>query len=238
MNKTALVLITTGILLCASLCAQTRGGSRNPEWELSFYAGMASLGETTSDTPIEDSSDFLSSSIKPDNGLLLGARITQNLGRHFAAEMDYTFADHKGKFNNPTPLSATLNLDQTTHSFFYDILLYVTDSSSRLRPYVSGGGGATYFALDGSIKDLSQQMGFSMKNCWELGLRVGGGIKYRLSEKIGVRADFKDQISDSPSYGLPPYIPVVDSIPGGGFAPSGTLHNMQMSVGVIYYPGQ
>ena len=225
-------------LLCATVSAQPRKGNSSSEWELSFFAGMSSLGESSSTTPIEGSTETLSSSVDPGDGVLLGTRITQNLGRHFAAEMDYAFSGHGGTLKNPTPSTPPLDMDQTTHSFFYSLLFYLRDSSSSLRPYVSGGGGATYFALDGSIKSTSEQLGFSMKNCWELGLRVGGGVKYRLNERIGVRADFTDQISDAPSYGLPAVVPVVDGVPGAGYAPSGTLHNMQVSFGLIYYPGQ
>ena len=236
MKKQFVLISAILILLCPMVSAQTLRGAGSPEWELSFFAGMADLGETSSSTPIENSTAILSSSMEPDSGLLLGARVTQNLGRHFAAEMDYTFADHSGTFLNPTPSTSSLEMDQTTHSFFYNILFYLRDSSSRLRPYVSGGGGATYFALDGSIKSTSEQLGFNMKNSWELGLKVGAGVKYRLNEKIGVRADFTDQISDSPSYGLPSVVPVVNSVPGAGYAPSGTLHNMHVSFGLIYYP--
>lgn len=237
MKKKLIPLLTAWLVMCAPASAQILTKTSPSEWEVSFFAGMANLGDTSSSTPIEDSTDILSSSVETDNGLLLGTRVTQNLGRHFAAELDYAFADHSGSFRNPTPSTAALEMDQTTHSFYYSILFYLSDASSRLRPYVTGGGGATYFALDGSIKSTSEQLGFNMKNCWELGLKVGAGVKYRLNERIGVRADFTDQISDAPSYGLPSVVPVVNSVPGAGYAPSGNLHNMHMSFGLIYYPG-
>lgn len=238
MKKNILALVTAGFLFCATASAQSTGRDRNPEWELSFFAGMSSLGETSSTAPVEDSTATHSSSIKPDDGVLLGARITQNLGRYFAAEMDYTFADHGGSFANPTPAVPALNMDQTTHSIYYNLLFYLRDSNSRLRPYATGGVGAALFALDGSIKSTSRELGFPMKNSWELGFRVGGGAKYRLSDKIGVRVDFADQISDAPGYGLPSRVTVTDAIPGAGYVPSGTLHNMQISAGLIYYPGR
>ena len=233
MKKYIFVLLSAGLILCTTVSAQQQRVNSNPEWELSFFAGMAMLGEAEANTPIEDSSDFLKSSIDPDNGILLGARITQNLGNYFAAEFDYTFSDHSGTFNNPTPSTPALDLDQTTHSFFYNLLFYARDPYKSLRPYVSGGVGATLYALDGSIKSTSKQLGFSMNNNWKAGLRVGGGVKYKLSDKIGVRVDLSDQLSDVPSYGMPSVVPV----PGAGYSPSGTLHNIQMSFGLIYYPG-
>ena len=236
MKKRFLILITAATLLYSNVEAQNQKDKTTPEWELSFFAGMSSLGETSSTAPVEGSTGTHSSSIKPDSGILLGARLTQNLGRYFAAEMDYTFADHSGTFSNPTPVIPSLNMDQTSHSLYYDLLFYIRDSNSKFRPYATGGVGVTYFALDDAIKSASEQMGFPMNNSWEVGIRVGGGAKYRLSDKIGIRADFTDQISDTPGYGLPSTVTVVDLVPGAGYSPSGTLHNMQMSFGLIYYP--
>ncbi len=237
MKKYFFVLLTAGLILCAPLSAQSGRIKKNPEWELSFFAGMAMLGEAEANTPIEGSSDFLSSSIEPDDGILLGARITQNIGNYFGAEFDYIFSDHDGKFVNPTPDTAKLDFDQTTHSFFYNLLFYARDPYKALRPYVTGGIGATLYALDGSIKSTSKQLGFSMNNNWKAGFRVGGGVKYRLNNKIGLRVDLADQISDTPSFGLPSVVPVENSVAGAGYSPSGTLHNLQMSFGLIYYPG-
>ncbi len=238
MNKTFLILITAGFLLCPTVSAQNQRKNSPSEWESSFFVGMSSLGETSSNTAVEGSSETHSSSIEPDAGVLFGARITQNIGRYFAAEMDYTFAEHSGTFSSPTPTTPSLNMDQTTHSFFYNLLFYLRDASNNLRPYATGGVGATYFALDDSIKSTSEQMGFPMKNVWKLGFRIGGGAKYKLNDKIGVRVDFTDQLSDAPSYGLPSVAPVADSVQGAGYSPSGTLHNMQMSFGLIYYLGK
>ena len=236
MKKYCIVLLAIGILVASIGYAQTGRVKKNPEWELSFFAGVSMLGEAEANTPIEGTADFLSSSIEPDDGLLLGARITQNLGDYFAAEADYTFSDHGGEFKYPTPSTPALDLDQTTHSFFYSLLFYTRDPYKNLRPFITGGIGATLYALDGSIDSTSEQLGFSMNDNWKFGFRVGGGVKYRLNDKIGVRFDLADQISDTPAYGMPSVVPVEDSIPGAGYAPSGNLHNLQMSVGLIYYP--
>lgn len=232
------IAIIVGLIFFIPVNGQILNRTGSPEWEISFFAGMAKVDDADSNTPIEGSDALLPSSVDSGNGVLLGARVTQNLGRYFAAEMDYTFADHSGTFRYPTPSTAELDLDQTTHSFYYSLLLYLRDSGSNLRPYITGGGGATLFALDGSIKSTSEELGFTMKNCWEIGFKVGGGVKYRFSERIGFRADFVDLISDAPSYGLPATVPVNDSVVGAGYAPSGLLHNLQTSFGIIYYPGE
>ncbi len=238
MNRLFLILITAGFLLCQAVSAQDQRKNNSSEWELSFFAGMSSLGETSSNAPIEGTSETHASSFEPDSGILLGARITQNFDRYFSAEMDYTFSDHGGTFSNPTPTIPSLNMDQTSHSLFYNLLFHLRDSSNNLRPYAAAGVGVTYFALDDAITSATEQLGFPMKNDWELGFRVGGGAKYRLNDKIGIRIDFTDQMSDTPNFELPSVAPVNDSVIGAGYAPSGTLHNMQMSIGLIYYPGK
>jgi len=158
-----------------------------------------------------------------------------DLTRHWTLEADYGFGR-----NNQRIIEEDLdqrNFGVTVGQVHFNFVRFLTDSESRIRPFVTGGLGIVRFnptdeakvaALTGDFIDDPTQLDSSTK----LSLAVGGGIEARLSRWLGIRFDLKDYISPIPRFGLSE----TSSGPGGIFFPvSGVVHNVETAAGIVFY---
>jgi len=222
--------------LSSLVAAQVQQAARHEEWEASFFGGFASVGDQSSLTPVEGQSSARSVGLDYKNGYLLGARVTQNLGDTFGAELEYSFADQPLDFINLRPSLPKLSVKHNIHSIVYSVLVYPFDQSGRLRPYGTIGGGTSFFYIGKDSKNQAATQGIVLKDRWKFAFSFGGGVKYLLTNKIGVRLDVRDQITGVPNYGLPD---TSASLPGGelgaAFRADGRAHNWIVNVGLNYY---
>lgn len=223
------------ILLQCPLLAQYSQGyvQQQKKWEFSFLAGVSSSGDQTSSTPISGQELTRNVGLEYASGYLVGFRITENLGEHFGAELEYSFANQPMAFRNLRPNLPRLELDHREHSVVYDVLYYPLPRSSRIRPYALAGIGACFFQIDGDSMDDALSQSVSLRNRWKLAGTWGGGVKYFITDKWGVRFDIRDQISGIPDYGLPHVAPSFQGVSGPAFKPDGLLQTWQISAGVL-----
>ncbi len=158
-----------------------------------------------------------------------------DLTRHWTLEADYGFGR-----NNQRIIEEDLdqrNFGVTVGQVHFNLVRLLTDSESRIRPFVTGGLGIVRFnptdeakvaALTGDFIDDPTQLNSSA----QLSLAVGGGIEARLSRWLGIRFDLKDYISPIPRFGLSE----TSSGPGGIFFPvSGVVHNVETAARIVFY---
>ena len=227
-----LALIST--FLSAPLWGQIRLFPRENKWEVSFFSGLSSLGGDSFVTPLQDGGTQMVF-LDYDAGLVLGARITENLGQHFGAEFEYAYADHDLFFAGLSPSAPSLNLDQKVHKFSYSGLYYLKDRNQRVRPYASGGIGASFYELSSQSEGEALQAGVTVKDRWKLAFSWGAGIKVHAGRRWGLRLDFRDHVTGVPNYGLPEQAPLIaPGQTGPGFRPDGLLHNWQLTGGIMY----
>ncbi|MGW8179921.1 MAG: hypothetical protein ACWGQW_14345, partial [bacterium] len=112
--------------------AQNPADTGYKEWEASFFVGFSAASDQTSLTPIEGQSSARPVGLAYKDGYLLGGRITQNLGSHFGAELEYSFADQPLNFIDLTPTLPDLKVDHGIHSIIYSALIYPFDRTKRL----------------------------------------------------------------------------------------------------------
>ena len=111
---------------------------------------------------------------------------------------------------------------------------FLTDSESRIRPFVTGGLGIVRFNPTDEAKVAALTGDFiddptTLDSAIEFSVAVGEGIEARLNRWIGIRFDVKDYISAIPRFGLDE----TSSGPGAGFFPvSGAVHNVETAAGV------
>ena len=241
MRKQITRLIVPVLLLSILPCfteAQSQKPPRHTEWEASFFGGFAAANDQTSLTPVEGENEARKVGLDYKRGYLLGTRLTQNLGAYLGAELEYNFADQPLTFINLRPDLPTLDVKHDIHSIIYSILFYPFDRSGRLRPYGSIGGGTSYFHIRKQSKNDAAAEGIVLKDRWKFAFSFGGGVKYLITNKLGVRVDVRDQIAGVPNYGLPDTSPV---LPGGAigaaFRADGQVHNWMVNVGFNYYWG-
>lgn len=227
-------LLAATILFQFPLMAQFPGPEVHKEWEFSLFGGASFLDDGTFLTPVEGLEIPRNVGIDYDSGYLVGVRVTQNLGRHLGAELEYSFANQPLGFQDIQPSLPALDLDQRIHSILYNILIYPLDRSSRWRPYGSIGGGTALYQLDPDSEIDALNEGLDLKDQWKFAFAVGGGLKYMLHDQWGVRFDVRDQITGVPDYGLPRTAEVDQGEIGPALRPQGNFHNWQVSLGLIY----
>jgi opacity protein-like surface antigen len=225
------LLILVMALTFIPVAAQPPGVIRpeSEKWEFSIFAGSSHRGGDIFLTPGEGVAarnvglDFAS-------GYLVGARITENLGDRFGAELDYSLANQPLQFTDLAPGLSSVDLSHRVHSITYSILVYGLDRRSRLRPYGAVGPGVSLFETYGDSENRARAQGLALRDRWKFGMTLGAGVKYHLAGNTGFRFDVKDHVTGVPDFGLPRTATLLNP----GFKPEGRLHNWQISVGFFY----
>ncbi len=136
------------------------------------------------------------------SGFRLGGRFNFNQGRFLGHEIGVGY--------NRTSLA--VGPDKSGMSMiqvFYDFLLHALPEGSAVRPFVCGGGGFSSFYPPGTSVSTG---GFT-----KFGYNYGAGVKFKVSEKYGMRLDLRDYVTGKPF---------------GNFADvRGRLHAIEMSAG-------
>ncbi|MGH9340231.1 MAG: outer membrane beta-barrel protein [Acidobacteriota bacterium] len=220
-------------LLPSPTLAQPRVPGIFPEfdkWEVSAFFGVSYLDDNTFATAQEGGQTQLVG-LNFANGYVAGARITENLGENFGAELEYSYANHPMTFENLAQDLPRLDRHHHVHKLSYSILYYPLDRHSRIRPFGSVGGGASFYQASGDAGDQAIGQSVELKGRWKAAFSYGGGVKIKLDEKWGLRADIRDHVTGVPDFALPsqsidPAVPAI--------RPQGELHNWQVSLGILY----
>jgi hypothetical protein len=144
--------------------------------------------------------------VRLENGHGLALRLDIHSNRFLAHELSYGYDRDKltlaGEDQGPV----------TVHQFFYDLMLHLTPREVPVRPFVAAGLGFSGFFPPES--DLVQTAGIT-----KFGFNYGGGLKFKLHRRLGLRVDIRDHISNKPN---------ILSLPDV----TGKLHQLEFSAGV------
>src|SRR5689334_15346945 len=69
------------------------------------------------------------------SGYQIGARVAENLGDFWAADLEYTFANQPLRFTNLSPNIQSLSLGHSIHRLSYNVSYLVPVGLNRFRPY-------------------------------------------------------------------------------------------------------
>lgn len=202
-------------------------------WETSFFFGTSSAGDSSFATPLSEGG-AKQVGMEFESSYVLGARVTENLGQYFGAELEYAVSNRPLVLTNLLPAIPRLELDHKLHQLAYSVLVYGADRSHRLRPFGSIGFGTSLFHVSGSSQDEALEQGVDLKNRWKLAFTFGGGLKFRAGRNWGLRVDLRDQISGFSDFGLPSQASAADPA-RAGIRPNGLVHNWNISGGISYY---
>ncbi len=124
------------------------------------------------------------SELKLDNGLRIGARLSMN--RWFLGhEISYSWQRSQFRQEGQDPASMSIQ------NIYYNFVVHATPEGTAIRPFVTGGGGVSTFFPPG-VSSLSG----SGDN--KFGFNYGGGVKFRLTDKFGLRLDVRDHVTGRP----------------------------------------
>jgi opacity protein-like surface antigen len=123
--------------------------------------------------------------VELDNGFRINFRMALNTWRFMGHEFGYAY--------NRTHLYilGQDNGGMAVHQGFYNFLVYALPEGSRVRPFATGGIHFSNFVPPGS----SAQYGGGQT---KFGINYGFGVKARLTDKWGVRVDYRQYNTGKP----------------------------------------
>ena len=130
----------------------------------------------------------------PAAGILFG----HDLYARWSGEIRYLFEVRDSRLTSP---GASANFAGQAHVLEYDVLFHLRSRESRMRPYAALGAGMKFFRGTGAEvawRPLMQYAYLTHTNELKPMLSVGGGLKFRLSGRIVLRLDFRDQLTRFP----------------------------------------
>ncbi|MEW5975527.1 MAG: outer membrane beta-barrel protein [Acidobacteriota bacterium] len=128
---------------------------------------------------------------------------------------------------------APLELKGNIHQFFYNTIFYpFRYEGSNVQPFVTGGIGLANYRIDGESRRQPLAPPGLDSSDRRFAFNYGFGVKAKLNSLIGVRADFRHNFSDVPSFGLPKE----SSNPAQLVLPiQGKLQNFEASAGIYLH---
>jgi opacity protein-like surface antigen len=233
-TRLLLLLIVISCMPVAAL-AQVRG-SLHRDWEFGVFGAAVSAGDRTVATPVAGVSGQTSRGVgmKVSKAAEMGFMITQNLGRHWAANLEYSLANQPLTFQNLGDAIPTFKAGQAVHRMAYEVLYLPRPPSQRLRPYVFAGPGIALFHIHKQSKTAASSLGMHLSDPWKPTLNWGGGVKFLIQDHFAVSGHFSDAISGLPRYGLPRKAAFWSNQFHPGFDARGIMHNWRIGAGFIY----
>jgi Outer membrane protein beta-barrel domain len=158
------------LLAAAVVLLGASSSARAQSWELSGFTSYTPSSELEHVAPQLDD-------LAIRDGFTWGVQGARAFGDHWAAEG--IWAQQHSALETGTAAGATDLFSMTIGQLHGNAVYQFGGRRARVRPFAFGGLGATFFRAD----DLQSEV--------KLSLGVGGGIKYFLSDLIGIRGHFR-----------------------------------------------
>jgi hypothetical protein len=149
---------------------------------------------------------------------IINPRITFNSGNRLSHEFSYEYNRVALSFLFPEDFSFSSAAE--VRRFSYNLLINLRGRSARLRPYVAIGPGLQLTKLTDAVIRQSSIFKFGLKNiglftaAWNFGstpplegggifqpaLQYGTGVKWYLSSRFSLRADYRESLSRAPDF--------------------------------------
>jgi len=153
---------------------------------------------------------------------------------HWGGEVSYGY--QRNTVNLTRPSFTSVELPGGIHHVFYNQIFYPVRYGGRVTPFVTAGvGWAAYQLSDSALERAADPRVYGIGNLKKTDGRVafnyGAGVKANIVSGFGVRADFRHNFSDVPSYGLPKESPDPSTLV---FPAQGKLKAYEFSVGIYF----
>ena len=198
-------------------------------------------------------------SLRP--GRNLAANVTFNAHRHFSHELGFTLnkTQLRVAVQVPTQPTSIVAGDAETRQVHYALLYHPRPNGARLRPFLAFGGGLQLIRLVEAAQANNSLLKFAFKevnilySAYRFGgdppmegggifqptIHYGGGIKYHVTRRLVLRADYRETLSAQPDWWTKSYpsFQALELGPGqtlriGSLDKSGPLRQQRMSLGI------
>jgi hypothetical protein len=199
------ILATLAILGAASTaCAQDSGAAAPnseaavPKWEIGVLGGGGFYNSASVSSPAGSGNAGIKS------GLAVGAFVGNDMYKSLGGELRYEFLPGDLKVSSGGSLATFTGQAQAIH---YDFLLHLTPAGSRIRPFVSAGGGVKIYSGTGKATATQNLSGLALltNTHQTAGLGVfGGGVKAQLTSHVLLRFEVQDLLTPFPKQVIAP----------------------------------
>jgi Outer membrane protein beta-barrel domain len=162
------------------------------QWEFGGSAGGSFLPML----PVSSPAGSASAGFQP--GFAAGAFVGQRYNEHISGEVRYTFFDNAMKLSSG---SQNVTFSSNAHAIYYDLLLTTRQHESRAQFFAAIGGGMKIFRGTGAeqaYQPLYQFAFLTKTQKVEPMASIGGGVKFRLTPHLAMRAEIRDFLTPFP----------------------------------------
>jgi hypothetical protein len=205
-------ILAAGLLLAAgSLTAQTN------KWEGGVSGGASFYQQKSFDAvPGSAEAGFKTS-------FSAGAWLGQDMHEYIGGEIRYQYGDNDARLKAD---GQEITFGARTHTVHYDVLVHTSPRESNVRPFFTAGFGAKGYygtGAEGLVQPMQDYLVFTRTSEWKPVVTFGGGVKFRVSDRIQLRVELKDYFSPFPTEVM---------LPALGADLGGWIHNLVPMAGI------
>ncbi|HVX66233.1 MAG TPA: hypothetical protein VHA11_06520 [Bryobacteraceae bacterium] len=207
-------------LLTVSMFALLAAGACSAQqWELGVAGGIGVFrnGTITSPTGTADAGF--------KQGAAISAFATQNMYRHMAGQIRYTFQFDDMQLSSG---GTEVKFKAQSHAIHYDLMFLAGSPEAAVRPYVLVGGGAKIYRGTGKEQETQELMEFAALSRVQQTVPLatfGGGVKARLGRRGFLYVEARDYLTPFPKDVIAPVPPS---------KASGWIHDFTPMVGLSF----
>jgi hypothetical protein len=154
-----------------------------------------------------------------------GFTLGHNMYEHVGGEIRYTFLYNDMKLESG---STKATFGSQAHVIHYDFLIHATPTEAAVRPYVAFGAGVKQYRGTGTeqvAQPLSNVALLTKTTDLKPIASVGGGVKVKMTDKIWLRFDVHNFLSEFPTKVI---------TPASGSSVSGWVNNIVGTGGITF----
>ena len=172
-----------------------------------------------------------------NNAVRGGVRVGVYTRGHWSEEFFYSYEPDTAHIMRLSAPATSIPLGVRIHNYGVTALYYLEeDETHSVRPFLSIGVGGTLYRLTPESRSFAQNpFGGNLpgiNNSNELALNYGVGIKTRMSNWLGFRADIRGFLERAPAFGLPRQSSDPNAVV---FPVTGAINNAEASAGLVFY---
>lgn len=210
-------MMKTQHLLVAAVTLLTAPAGLAQKWE---FGGAAGGGFYTSRNVTNPA---ISGTAKIGTGIAASAWLANNNTEHWGGEIRYDFQQGELQLKSGAGRAA---FGGQSHAVHYDFHLHMAGRESVVRPFVAFGGGFKMYRGTGTevaAQPLNNLALLTKTTDLRPMASVGAGIKYQLTQRLGLRIEAHDYITPFPDKVIAPAM---------NSSVSGWLHDLVVSFGL------
>ncbi|MBY0507687.1 MAG: hypothetical protein K2X03_27485 [Bryobacteraceae bacterium] len=181
-----------------------------------------------------------SPNIKFDDGGTIGVRFTQNYWRYVGIEEALRLHGTNNPIYTNPATGGTSAFGARNRGFTISPIFHFTPREARFRPFLKAGLGFNWM---GPTDEARRQLS-AVRNPFGQPINLdsaisplfvyGGGVKYKITDRIGFRADADGSVARTPSFGIPSVGPAGSILVGN----RGVLNGSSVTAGLSVYMGK